>query len=182
MSYVDRSETKAYSAGTMAGVLGGYGAYRLIGAAAWIPTGLALGSFFALSKLLDRNVAVRVAAALLIAQFGWMLAAVIVQPEQFTMVALDLAIDAAIIGLILFAPTYLSAPLAIAWSIAGIYFLTGQTGVDDLAGQKAVLVHGALRIGVIFSAATMIIFKIHPDLLPESDQTDEEYPEEQRLG
>lgn len=174
MSYVDRSETKMYSGGAMFGVMGGYSAYRAIGAVAWIPTALAVGSFFLISKLLARNVAVRVAAALLIAQTGWMIAAVLLQPDQLSAVWLDIAIDTAIIALLLFAPTYLSAPLAIGWSLFGIYLVYQQFGTVDTAIERAMAVHIALRIGVILGAAAMIIFKIHPDLVPDADDDDNE--------
>ena len=171
MSYVDRSETKIYSAGAMFAVIGGYTASRFVGAAAWIPALLAIGSFALLGKLLDRNVAVRVAAALLIGQLGWMIAALVVQPDMLLGVWLAIVIDLVVIGLLLFAPTYVSAPIAIAWSVLGIYFLSQQADADP-AFARAMLVHAGLRIGIILAAAAMIIFKIHPDLIPDSDQED----------
>ena len=155
----------------MFAVIGGYAASRFVGAAAWIPTILAIGCFALLGKLLDRNVAVRVAAALLIAQLGWMIAGLVVQPDLLLGVWLDIVINSVVIALLLFASTYLSAPVAIGWSVLGIYFLSQQADADP-AFARAMLVHAGLRIGIILAAAAMIIFKIHPDLIPDNDQED----------
>lgn len=180
MSYADRSETKMYSGGAMFGVMGGYGAYRAIGPAAWIPTVLAVGSFFLISKLLKRNVAVKVVAALLIAQLGWMVAALLLQPASLPVVGIDLAVDVLLTALILYAPIYVSTPLTIAWTILGIYLVSQQIGTGDAAADRALYVHGALRVGTLLGVAAMIIFKLNPDLVP--DDEDEDYDAEGHAG
>jgi hypothetical protein len=82
MSYVDRSETKMYSAGALFAFGGGYFMSRVVGAVAWIPMVVGFAAFALFKKLTDRNVAVLVTLAAIVAQTAWFLVGAIAVPAQ----------------------------------------------------------------------------------------------------
>jgi hypothetical protein len=86
MSYVDRSETKMYSAGAVLGLGGGYVLSRVLGAVVWIPLVLGGATFALLKRVSDRNVAVLAAISALVAQTGWFLIGAIAVPDQASLV------------------------------------------------------------------------------------------------
>src|SRR5918994_1829678 len=91
MGYVDRPNS--YSIGALAAIGGGYALSRFVGAVAWVPTILGIGSFVILKKLIDRNPAVIAALAGLIAQTGWFVIGVIAMPELAPDVILDIVVN-----------------------------------------------------------------------------------------
>jgi hypothetical protein len=185
MSYVDRSDTKMYSAGALLALGGGYLLSRVVGAVAWIPVILGFGSFALLKKLIDRNVAVIATLAALIAQTGWFLIGAIAVPDQISAVVIDLVINAVLIGAVLWKPGYISAALAIAWNAFGVFVLTTQYSAAPVGGsgevlsldQRALIAHIVLRVAIIAAAATIMIFKANPDLLPDSEEEEEAFAE-----
>lgn len=173
MSYVDRSESKQYSFGTIGGLLGGYGISRLVGAAGWIPAIVGFGSFFLLKKLVDRNVGVIAALASIIAQTAWFLIAVLIAPEEMSAVSVDIAFNVALLAIVYIWPGYVSAGIVIAWAafgiLANIAAMTGQ----PLEVQRALAAHLILRAVIIASAVAIMIFKANPDLLPDPAEAEE---------
>jgi len=180
MSYVDRSETKAYSVGTMASLGGGYALSRFIGAVAWVPAIVGGASFVLLKKVTKRNTAVIATLAALIAQASWFLLGAIVVPAQAPDVILDIGIDAVLIAAIFFRPGYVSAGLAILVNLAGIV-IVGFNFADSASDpnvllsvqQRAVIAHIILRAIIVGAAAMIIVYRANPDLLPDETEGEE---------
>jgi len=175
MSYVDRSDTKMYSAGSLIGLVGGYGFSRVIGPVAWIPVIAGIGSFALLSKISDRNVAVNAALAGLTAQTVWFGAAAIFAPDQASAVYLDLVVNVILMAAIYFKPGYVSAGFTALWQIIGLGLLLTQSDASTFQAERAVLAHFILRSVILCAAAAIIIFKIHPDLIPDREDEEDDY-------
>jgi hypothetical protein len=181
MSYVDRSETKAYSAGTIVGLGGGYLLSRFIGAVAWVPAIVGGASFVLLKKVTKENTAVIATLAALIAQASWFLLGAILQPGRAPDVILDIVVDAVLIAAIYFRPGYVSATITIAWNAIGTAFIGYQlANAPEATGaalvsveQRALVAHIILRLIIAGAAAMIMIYKANPDLLPD-DVEDEE--------
>ena len=180
MSYVDRSETRAYSVGAMTAGIGGYALSKFVGAVAWIPMIAGGAAFVILKKVVDRNVAVIATLAALIAQTCWFLLGAILLPGQAANVALDIAVNVALIVLVFWKPGYVSSALTIAWAILGVVIVsldlgTGHPGPDAFMTMqdRALIAHIIMRIAIIAAAATIMIFKAHPDLIPSSADEEE---------
>ena len=177
MSYVDRSETKVYSAGTIAGLGGGYALSRFIGAVAWVPTIVGVASFVLLKKVIDRNTAVIATLAALIAQASWFLLGAVLAPDRASDVIGDIVIDAILITAIFFKPGYVTAGLAILVNLAGIVIV--GLNLSDAAGdpnallsveERAMIAHIIVRVIIVGAAAMIIIYKANPDLLPDEEE------------
>ena len=183
MSYIDRSETRAYSAGTIGALAAGYLMSRVIGAVAWIPAILGGASFVLLKKIVDRNVAVVATLAAIIAQTGWFAVGIIAVPAEAAGAVPDIAINLLLLAIIYFKPGYVTAGLAILWNGLGIAMVgyrlaMAPEGAGDAlmtVEQRALIAHIALRAIIIAAAAMIMIFKANPELLPdETDDEDEE--------
>lgn len=177
MSYVDRSETKMYSAGALFAVGGGYFMSRVLGAVAWIPMLVGFAAFALLKKSTDRNVAVLAALAAIIAQTAWFLVGAIAVPAQASTVLLDIVVNAILIAAIYLKPGYVSAGFALLWNVLGVVMtglmLSATSGDGLSADQRALLAHIILRGIIVLASAAIMIFKAHPDLLPESEEEEE---------
>lgn len=181
MSYVDRSSTKAYSAGTIAPLAAGYILSRFIGAVAWVPAILGGASFVLLKKLVDRNSAVSACLAALIAQTGWFTVGAIFVPSQAASVIPDILINCILIAIIFFKPGYVSAGLALVWSLFGSAIAGVQlANAPDAAGnalvsveQRALIAHLILRLIIAGAAVMIMVYKANPDLLPAPEEDEE---------
>jgi hypothetical protein len=180
MSYVDRSETRQYSAGFLFAIAAGYLSKRVLGIVALLPVVVGFASFYLLRKVVDRNIAVIAAMAAIIAQTGWFLIGAVAMPSHASDVILDIVINCVLLAAIFFRPGYVSAVLTILWNLAGIAFTGLQLasaptgGGSDLLSvdQRALIAHLVLRLIITSAAVAIIIFKANPDLIPTPDEDD----------
>jgi hypothetical protein len=170
MGYVDRTTHGGLGPGAGVAGISGYALSRAVGPAGWIPAAVGFGAYALLTKFVRKNIAVRAALALLIAQTVWFAIGALADPAHAGSVLPDIVLNVLLGALLFLWPGYITAGLTIFVHGAALLLVFSQFDGGSLDMERAMLAHFILRLGIILAAGVVIILRIHPDLDPEEEE------------